>query len=60
MASIAVASAMVVVVDSDEVRRSVVYTRYNNGPRTLPRGMPTLSEDSSVLSFNLYEEVSPM
>jgi hypothetical protein len=36
VASTAVSSAKVAVVDSDEVGRSVVYTRYNNGPMTLP------------------------
>jgi hypothetical protein len=27
------------VVDSGEVGRSAVYSRYNNGPKTLPWGM---------------------
>jgi hypothetical protein len=35
--------AKVAVVDSVEVGRSAVYSRYNNGPRTLPWGTPTLT-----------------
>jgi hypothetical protein len=38
VASTAVSSANVAVVDSGEVGRSAVYNRYNNGPRTLPYG----------------------
>jgi hypothetical protein len=34
VASTAVSSAKVVVVDSGEVGRSAVYSRYNKGPRT--------------------------
>jgi hypothetical protein len=36
MATTAVSSAKVAVVDYGEVGRSAVYSRYNNGPRTLP------------------------
>jgi hypothetical protein len=36
------------VLDSGEVGRSSVYSRYNNGPSTLPWGMPALAVDSSV------------
>jgi hypothetical protein len=36
MASTAVSTAKVAVVDSGEVGRSAVFSRYNNGPRTLP------------------------
>jgi hypothetical protein len=32
----AVSSAKVVVVDPGQVDRSAVYSRYNNGPRTVP------------------------
>jgi hypothetical protein len=46
----AVSSAKVAVVDSGEVGRSAVYSRYNNGPRTLPWGTLTLPEDRSVYS----------
>jgi hypothetical protein len=46
IASTAVSSAKVAVVDSDEVGRSAVYSKYNNGPRTLP----ALTGDSSVYS----------
>jgi hypothetical protein len=37
-----------------------VYGRYNTGPRTLPWGTPALTDEFSVLSFKLYEEVSAM
>jgi hypothetical protein len=36
MASTAVSSAKVAVVGSGAIGRSAVYSRYNNGPRTLP------------------------
>jgi hypothetical protein len=36
MATAALSSAKVTVVDSGEVGRSTVYSRYNNGSRTLP------------------------
>jgi hypothetical protein len=36
MASTAVLLAKVAVIDSGEVGRSAVYSRYNNGPRALP------------------------
>jgi hypothetical protein len=36
VASTAVSSAKVTMVDSGEVGRPAVYSRYNNGPRTLP------------------------
>jgi hypothetical protein len=44
-ASIAVPSANVTLVDSGEVVRSAVYSRLNNGPRTLPWGMPAWTVD---------------
>jgi hypothetical protein len=44
----------VVVIDSDEVGRSALYSRYNNGPRTLPWGMPALTGESSVYSFSTF------
>jgi hypothetical protein len=40
MATTAVWSAKVVVIDSGEVGRSSVYNIYNNGPRALPCGGP--------------------
>jgi hypothetical protein len=46
----AVSSAKFAVVDCDAVGRSAVYSRYNNGLRTLPWGTPALTEDSSVYS----------
>jgi hypothetical protein len=48
MANSAVLSANVSVVDSVEVGRSVVYSRYNCGPRTLPWDTPVLTEESFV------------
>jgi hypothetical protein len=41
---------MVAVVDPGEIGRSAVYSRYNNGPRTLPWGMPTFTGENSVYS----------
>jgi hypothetical protein len=38
MATTAVSSAKVAVVDSGEDGRSAVYSKYNNGPSTLPWG----------------------
>jgi hypothetical protein len=58
VASTAVSSAKVVVIDSGEAGRSAVYIRYNNGPKTLPWGTSTFTEESFV--FNLYKEVSAM
>jgi hypothetical protein len=40
VASTAVLSAKAAAIYSAEVGRSTVYTRYNNGPRTLPWGSP--------------------
>jgi hypothetical protein len=39
---------------SGEVGRSVVYNRYNNGPRTLPWGTPALTDYSSVHSVSTF------
>jgi hypothetical protein len=41
-------------VDSGKVGRSAVYSRYNNGPMTLPCSMTTLTEDSSVYSASVF------
>jgi hypothetical protein len=35
VATTAVSSAKVAMVDSDEIGKSAVYSRYNSGPRTL-------------------------
>jgi hypothetical protein len=43
VATNALSSAKVAVVDSGEVGRSAVYSRYNNDPKTLPGGMPALT-----------------
>jgi hypothetical protein len=50
MVTTAVSSAKVAVVDSGEVVRSAVYSRYNNNPSTLP----ALTEDSSVCSVSTF------
>jgi hypothetical protein len=54
MATTAVSSAKVDVVDSGEVRRSAVYSRYNNGPRTLPWGTSALTDVSSVYLISTF------
>jgi hypothetical protein len=48
VASTAVLSAKVAVVDYGEVRRSAVYSTHNNVPRTLPWGTPALTGESST------------
>jgi hypothetical protein len=53
-ATTAVRLAKVAVVDFGEVGRSAVYSRYNNGPRTLPWGTPALTDDSSVYSVSTF------
>jgi hypothetical protein len=50
----AVSSAKVAVVDSGEVGRSAVYSRYNNGARTLPWGTPALTDVSSVYLVSTF------
>jgi hypothetical protein len=52
MARTAVSSAKVADV-SDEVGRSVANSKYSNGPRILPRGMPARMEKNSVHSFSV-------
>jgi hypothetical protein len=54
MVTTAVLLAKVAVVDSDEVGRSAVYSRYNNGPRTLPYGTPELTGDHSVYLVSTF------
>jgi hypothetical protein len=54
MAATAVLLAKVAVVDSGEVGRSAVYSRYNNGPRRLPWGTPALTVDRSVYSVSTF------
>jgi hypothetical protein len=56
VATTEVSSAKVAVIDSGEVDRSVVYSKYNNGPRIPPWGTPTLTEDSSVYSVSTVNE----
>jgi hypothetical protein len=55
----AASSVNVAVVDSVELGRSAVYSRYNSGPRTLPRGTPALTEFCALI-FKLHEKVSAM
>jgi hypothetical protein len=43
MLTTAVSSAKVAVIDSGKVGRSAVYSRYNNGPRTLRCGTSGLT-----------------
>jgi hypothetical protein len=50
----AVLLAKVAVVDSGEVGRSAVCSRYNDVPRTLPWDTPALIEDSSVYSVSAF------
>jgi hypothetical protein len=54
MATTAVSLTKVAVIDSGEVDKSAVYSRYNNGPRTLPWGAPALTEDSSAYSVSTF------
>jgi hypothetical protein len=52
MASTVVSQAKVAVVDSVKVGRSAVYSRYNNGPRTI-LGMPALTGDEEVSAMQI-------
>jgi hypothetical protein len=52
MATTAVSSAKVDVVDCDEVCKCSVYSRYNNGSRTLSWITPALTEENSVFSVS--------
>jgi hypothetical protein len=56
MASNAVSSVNVAVVDSGEVSRSAVHNRYNNVPRTRRIDW----RQFCTLGYSLYEEVSAM
>jgi hypothetical protein len=51
VATTAVSSAKVAVVDSGEVGKSAVCSRYNNGPRTLPWGIPSLTGENFCTRF---------
>jgi hypothetical protein len=46
--------AKVAVVDSVEVGRYAVYSRYNNGPRTLPWGTPALTGEVFQLTMGSW------
>jgi hypothetical protein len=50
VATTAVSSAKVAVVDPGEVDRSAVYSRYNNCSKTLPWGTPALTGQSPIYS----------
>jgi hypothetical protein len=52
VASTAVSSAKVPDVDSGEVARSAVYSRYNNGPWAMLWSTPALARESSVYSVS--------
>jgi hypothetical protein len=54
VATTAVSLGNVAVVDSGEVGRPAVYSRYNNGPRTLRWGMPALTGDNSLYSVSTF------
>jgi hypothetical protein len=50
----AVLSAKVAMVDSGDVGRSAVYSKYNIGPSTLPWGRPILTMESSVFTVSTF------
>jgi hypothetical protein len=54
VATTAVSSEKVAMLDSGEVGRSAVYSRYNNGPRTLPWDTPGLTGESSVYLVSTF------
>jgi hypothetical protein len=54
IASTAVLLVKFPVVDSSEVGRSEVYSRYNNGLKTLPWSTPALNGVSSVYSVSTF------
>jgi hypothetical protein len=54
MGTTAASSAKFAVVASGEVGRFAVYSRYSNGPRTLPWGTLKLTDDSSVYSVSTF------
>jgi hypothetical protein len=54
VATAAVLSAKVAVADFGEVGRSAVYSRYSNGPRTLPFVKLALTGQGSVYSCSAY------
>jgi hypothetical protein len=55
VATTAVSSAKFAVVDSGEVGRPAVYSRYNNGPRTLPWCTHSLTGESSMYSVSTFK-----
>jgi hypothetical protein len=59
VATTAVSSANVAVVDSGEVGRSAVYSRYNIGRRTLPLGIPALQAQKQFYISILSSERAP-
>jgi hypothetical protein len=56
LASTAVSSIKVAAIDSGQVGRSAVYSKYNNGPRALPWGLPALTENSYVYLFSTFRK----
>jgi hypothetical protein len=60
MARTAALLVKVAEVDSGEGGRCAVYSKYNNGLRTLPWSTPALTGKSYQYCFNLYKEMSAM
>jgi hypothetical protein len=61
VASPAFSSAKCAMVDSGEVRRSAMYSKYNNGPRPLPWGTPAyFLERVMCTEIQPLKEVSAM
>jgi hypothetical protein len=59
VATTAVSSAKVAVMESGEVGRSAVYKRYIKGSRTLPWGIPALTGVKVCeFSVDFYDEVA--
>jgi hypothetical protein len=54
VATTAVLSANVAVIDSGEAGKSAVYSKYINGSMTLPCGTPALTGKSSVYSVSTF------
>jgi hypothetical protein len=54
VANNAVSSAKFAVIISDEVGRSIVHSRYINGPKILPWGTPAFINISFLNSFSTF------
>lgn len=60
VANIAVSSENVAMVDTGKVDRSLVYNKYNNGPRTLKWVTPAFTLENSVYSFSTSTRNCPL